>query len=63
MMAQAFSLNENAAAVADKSHREMAAAKALADAQSAANAKVAQANYDHTKSEEINSQIRLRSAR
>ena len=50
MLAQVFSLSENADAVAAKSQREMAAAKKLADAQSAANAKIAQAHYDHNKS-------------
>jgi hypothetical protein len=50
MMAQAWSLKENAAAVGAKSRREIDAANKLAEAQRAANAKIAQAHYDHNKS-------------
>jgi nucleoid DNA-binding protein len=61
MLAQVFSLSENAAAVMAKSQREIAAAKKLADAQHAAADKVAQAHYDQTRSVEENEQIKMRS--
>jgi nucleoid DNA-binding protein len=61
MMAQAFSLSENAAVVAAKGQRERDAAAKLAAAQQAAAAKVAQAHYDQTKSIEENEQIKMRS--
>jgi hypothetical protein len=61
MMAQAFSLNEDAAVIADKSRREIAAAKKLAEAQQAAAAKLAQARYERTEDIERNEIIKLRS--
>ncbi len=54
MLAQVFSLSENADAVMAKSQREMDAARKLAEAQRAANEKIAQAHYDHNKSVEDN---------
>ena len=52
MMAQAFSLSENADVVMAKSRREIDAANRQAEAQRAAADKTAQANYAHTKSVE-----------
>jgi hypothetical protein len=52
MMAQAFSLSENADAIMAKSRREIDTANRQADAQRAAADKAAQANYAHTKSVE-----------
>jgi hypothetical protein len=52
MMAQAFSLSENAAVIGAKSRREIDAAQRQAESQREANDRVAQANYDHTRAVE-----------
>ena len=52
MMAQAFSLSENAGAIMAKSQREIGEANRRAEAQRAQANAVAQANYAHTKSVE-----------
>ncbi|HEX3357747.1 MAG TPA: hypothetical protein VHS31_12320 [Tepidisphaeraceae bacterium] len=61
MLAQAFSLSENADAVAAKSRREIDAANAHAKAMQAANQKIADAHYANTESVERNEQIKMRS--
>ena len=61
MLAQAFSLAENAAAIAAKSRREIDAANKLAAAQRAANQKVADAHYAYTQAVEDNENIKMRS--
>ncbi len=59
MLAQAFSLSENGAAIAAKSRREIDAANKLAAAQRAANQKVADAHYAYTQAVEDNENIKM----
>ena len=60
MLAQVFSMSENAAAIMAKSRTEIAAANAHAEAQRNAAQSVANAHYAQTKSIEDDEQIKMR---